>query len=149
MDTNNFQRIGSISNSHFGNEFEQIVLNFFARQGLHLTSGFSVPVGAAAVKKVRRFDFGSESPPVLIECKSHAWTSGGNIPSAKITVWNEAMYYFQLAPAHYRKILSTLKSVRRGTTLAKHYVKCYGHMIPFGVEIWEFDTESSEAERLY
>jgi hypothetical protein len=42
-------------------------------------------------------------------------------------------------------ILLTLKSVRKGTTLATHYTKCYGHMIPFAVEIWEFDLETSEA----
>jgi hypothetical protein len=83
---NNFQRVGSISNAHVGNEFEELVLTFFAGQGLSLSRGFSVPVGAGTIKKSRKFDFGSYDPPVLVECKSHAWTSGGNVPSAKLTV---------------------------------------------------------------
>ena len=27
------------------------------------------------------------------------------MPSAKMTVWNEAMYYFHIAPKQYRKIM--------------------------------------------
>ena len=148
MDINNFQRIGSISNAHAGSEFEEIVFGFFARQGLSLGRGFSVPVGAGPIKKPRKFDFGSEEPSVLIECKSHAWTSGGNIPSAKITVWNEAMYYFHIAPAKYRKILFALKSMRREVSLASYYVRCYGHLVPPGVEIWEYDLSVKDAARV-
>ena len=148
MESDNFQRIGSISNAHLGNEFEEIVLTFFADQGLSLARGFSVPVGAGAVKKPRKFDFGSEQPAVLVECKSHAWTSGGNVPSAKLTVWNEAMYYFLIAPSKYRKILFALKSVRRETSLAAYYVRCYGHLIPEKVEIWEYDVETNKAEHI-
>jgi hypothetical protein len=90
---------------------------FFSRQGVILERGFGVSVGVGRVKKQRRFDFGSDSPPILIECKSHAWTGGGNIPSAKMTVWNEAMYYFHIAPAAYRKILFVLKSARGSNEL--------------------------------
>jgi hypothetical protein len=43
MDTNSFQRNGSISNSHVRNEFEKIVLNFFARQGLARHTWFQQP----------------------------------------------------------------------------------------------------------
>jgi hypothetical protein len=148
MDTNNFQRIGSISNAHVGNEFEEIVLKFFGEQGLSLARGFSVSVGAGIIKKARKFDFGSDHPAVLVECKSHSWTSGGNVPSAKITVWNEAMYYFLIAPAKYRKILFALKSIRGQTSLATYYVRCYGHLIPENVEIWEYDVEANKAARI-
>jgi len=92
----NFQRVGAISNAHVGNEFEDLVRRFFLREGLVLRLGFSVPIGVAGIKKPRKFDMGAVEPPVLVECKSHNWTIGGNIPSAKITVWNESMYYFQL-----------------------------------------------------
>jgi len=100
------------------------------------------------IKKPRKFDWGNDEPPILIECKSHAWTVSGNIPSAKMTVWNEAMYYFYIAPNTYRKVLFTLKSMKEETSLASHYIKCYGHLIPPGVEIWEFDMVGRRACQL-
>jgi len=99
-------------------------------------------------KKLHRFDLGSDAPPVLVECKSHTWTQGGNMPSAKMTVWNEAMYYFHLAPSMYRKILFVLKHSRREVTLASYYLRTHGHMVPDGVEIWEYDLDSNAAEQL-
>lgn len=140
MNINNFQRLGSISNAHVGDEFEQVAQGFFADQGIALSRNFSVPVGFGR-KKPRKFDLGSSSPEIIIECKSHNWTTGGNIPSAKITVWNESMFYFHIAPEAYRKILFVLKSVRSGRkeTLAEYYVRNYGHLIPPKVEIWEYE----------
>ncbi|WP_201087274.1 hypothetical protein [Serratia plymuthica] len=56
-----------------------------------------------SIKKSHRFDLGCAEQKILVECKSHRWTIGNNIPSAKLTVWNEAMFYFYSAPAEYRK----------------------------------------------
>ena len=109
MDINNFQRVGSISNAHAGSDFEAKALEFFGKQGVSLRRGYMAPVGVGEIKKAHRFDLGSENPPVLVECKSHTWTQGGNSPSAKLTVWNEAMYYFHIAPKEYRKIFFVLK----------------------------------------
>jgi hypothetical protein len=148
MDTNNFQRVGSVSNAHAGNDFEAMARAFFAQQGISLVKDFGVLVGVGESKKMHCFDLGSESPPVLVECKSHTWTQGGNMPSAKMTVWNEAMYYFHVAPASYRKILFVLKHSRRDVSLAAYYLKTHGHLVPDGAEIWEYDTSSSTAERL-
>src|SRR5689334_20912725 len=117
MDNNNFQRMGAVSNSHAGNHFESVARAFFAAQGIALTNNFAVPVGVGDTKKRHRFDLGSENPPVLVESKSHTWTTGGNMPSAKMTVWNEAMYYFHVAPASYRKILFVLKHQRKEQSL--------------------------------
>lgn len=149
MDINNFQRVGSVSNAHAGNDFESLARQFFARQGIELTRHFAAPVGVGQLKKRHRFDLGSEKPPVLVECKSHTWTQGGNMPSAKMTVWNEAMYYFHLAPPTYRKVLFVLKHSRRDLTLASYYLRTHGHMVPGGVEVWEYNMETSTAERLH
>lgn len=93
------------------------------------------------MKKPHRFDFGSNDPPVLVECKCHRWTTGGNAPSAKLTVWNEAMYYFAIAPDGYRRIFFVLHdySPSRRQTLAEHYLSRYRHLVPEGVEFWEYD----------
>jgi len=93
----NHQRIGAISNAHAGREFEAEARAYFVqREGLNLSTSFSVPLGVAAARKLHSFDLGSEEHAVLVECKSHNWTVTGNMPSAKVTVWNEAMYYFHL-----------------------------------------------------
>lgn len=141
MDINNFQRVGSVSNAHVGRDFESVALEYFRQTGVVLKRGFPVRLGAASDKQRRLFDLGSESPPVLVECKSHRWTVEGNVPSAKVTVWNEAMYYFFLAPQEYRKILFVLRDFneKREESLAMYYVRHYGHLIPRGVEILEYD----------
>jgi hypothetical protein len=138
----NFQRVDSISNAHVGNEFEQVAARKLAEVGISVEPNLSVEVGTAEIRKGHRFDLGSRNPPVIVECKSHTWTSGGNMPSAKITVWNEAMYYFTLAPAGYRKIFFVLKNVRRQESLAEYYVRLYRHLIPQDVEVWEYCAAS-------
>jgi hypothetical protein len=144
MDLNRFQRQGSISNSHVGRDFETVAQLYFKTLGIGLTPDFPVPVGVdGKEKKKRKFDLGSQSPPILVECKSHKWTDGDNIPSAKITVWNESMYYFHLAPPDFRKILFVLRdySAKRGESLAEYYARHNGHLVPDGVEILEYDEE--------
>jgi len=142
IDNLNFQRAGALSNSHVGGEFEAVAAEVLWEAGLDLAPSFAVEVGHARRRKLHRFDFGYDDPALLVECKSHRWTSGGNSPSAKLTVWNEAMYYFALAPRHFRKIFFVLKDVRRGESLADYYIRRYGHLIPGDVEIWEYCVDT-------
>src|SRR5690606_11409434 len=88
---------------------------------------------------------------IIVECKSHKWTSSGKVPSAKLTVWNEAMYYFHLAPEGYRKVLFILRdfSENRGETLGEYYIRAYGHLIPEDVEIMEYDEDQSVVRVIY
>lgn len=145
-----FQRVGSISNAHVGHEFEQIAQRFFALQGVHLQQCLFVDIGIGPAKKSHAFDLGCSEQKVLVECKSHRWTSGHNVPSAKLTAWNEAMYYFYAAPPEYRKILFVLKDLRRGTgeSLSDYYLRTYGHLVPNGVEFWEYDETMGAAVRV-
>ena len=137
---NNFQRVGSVSNAQVGDAFEATAQEYFRQQGITLQRNYQVPVGVSS-KKPRKFDLGSGDPPVLVECKSHTWTGGGNVPSAKLTVWNEAMFYFLLAPEGFRKVLFVQRdfSERRNETLAEYYVRTYAHLIPDDVEVLEYD----------
>ena len=149
-ESNNFQRIGAQHNTGVGLRFENIAREFFLTvEGIRLLPNFSVPVGVGDQKKSHKFDLGSAVPPVLVECKSHTWTQGGYTPSAKMTVWNEAMYYFHLAPNEYRKIMFVLKHDKAGRSLASYYIHTHGHLIPEGVEVWEYDTDTNKGERLY
>jgi hypothetical protein len=134
------QRVGSVSNAHVGTDFENVALKFFAAQGIELTRKFHVELGVSK-KKVHHFDLGTAKEKILVECKSHRWTAGARVPSAKMTVWNEAMYYFLLAPSDYRKILFVLhdKREQEGEILLSYYRRVYSHLIPDGVEFLEWD----------
>ena len=140
---NNFQRLGAISNAAVGRDFEAVAQWWFASEGVQLRRNFGVRVGFFD-KKDRKFDLGSNEPPILVECKSHTWTGGGNVPSAKITVWNESMYFFSLAPSGFRKVMFVLRdySKKRGESLAEYYVRNHSHLIPDDVEIIEFDVSN-------
>jgi len=58
-----------------------------------------------------------------------------------MTVWNEVMLCFSLAPVEAQKILFVLKdfSSKRGETLAHYYYQTYKHLIPAGVVIRKYD----------
>lgn len=150
MDTTHYQRKGISSNSFAGSSFEEVVRNFWSKRGINLNSSYPLLIGISYQKK-HRFDFGCDIQKILIECKSHRWTEGDNVPSAKMTVWNEAMYYFSLCPSEYRKIFCCLRdySKKRKITLAEYYIRTYGHLIPQSLEIWEFCEETNTANKVF
>jgi hypothetical protein len=143
------QRVGSVSNSHVGADFERVALEFFAKRGIMLTRNFAIDLGLSPKKK-HCFDLGASNPKVIVECKSHRWTAGANVPSAKMTVWNEAMYYFHLAPKEFRKVLFVLHDRRSkdGESLLGYYKRTYFHMIPDAVEFLEWDEATGDIIKL-
>ena len=138
---NNYQRDGSQSNAKIGADFENLAKKIIQDElKIILQEQYSLNIGLTEREpKQHNFDLGNES--YIVECKSHKWTSGNNIPSAKLTVWNEAMYYFLVAPKNYKKIFFMIKDYnqKRKMTLAEYYLKTYRHLIPVDVEFWEYD----------
>jgi len=57
--------------------------------------------------------------------------------ATRLTVWNETMYYFHLAPHSYRKVFVVLRHMRTEESLASYYVRRFAHLIPTDVEVWE------------
>lgn len=143
------QRVGAVSNAHVGADFERIALGHFAKQGIVLSRNLPIKLGLTR-KKAHRFDLGAAKEKIIVECKSHRWTAGGRVPSAKMTVWNEAMYYFHLAPSDYRKILFVLHDRREGTgeSLLAYYKRTYSHLIPVGVEFLEWSEVTGDIIRV-
>jgi hypothetical protein len=139
------QRIGSVSNANVGADFERVALEFFAKQGTALSRPFRIELGLTK-KKDHCFDLGTACEKIIVECKSHRWTAGDRVPSAKMTVWNEAMYYFHLAPADYRKILFVLHDRRKDgdESLLTYYKRTHSHLIPDGVEFMEWDESTGD-----
>ncbi|MGX7850938.1 hypothetical protein, partial [Pseudomonas aeruginosa] len=103
------QRINAISNSHVGSDFERLVRLFFERQGVMLKPRHEIMIGVDTVKKPKLFDLGCDEQKIIVECKSSRWTESGRSPSAKLSNWTAAMYYFTLAPADYRKVMFVLR----------------------------------------
>lgn len=139
-----FQRSGAISNAHVGRAFELRAQKILAAHGLELELNHKVPCGLGNLRKEHAFDLGSQNPRVIVECKSQTWTSGGNIPSAKMKNWAEAMFYFHMAPTGYRKIFFVEHSLRTGyaESLLDYFRRTQAHMIPHDVEFWELDRHS-------
>ncbi len=143
------QRIGSISNAHVGADFEKLALLYFEKQGTKLIRNFPLDIGVNNKKKKHCFDLGSANLKIIVECKSHKWTSGGKVPSAKMTTWNEAMLYFHLAPQDFKKVFFTLHDKRQvtGETLVAYYKRTYLHLIPERVEFLEYDESTGDIIR--
>ena len=71
-----------------GAHLEYCAQRYFAEsEGIHLERPFRLEIGATKHKKLHKFDLGSDAHFVLVECKSHTWTLGGNSPSACRTMW--------------------------------------------------------------
>lgn len=140
----NFQRDGSISNSHVGRAFELRAQQVLARHGLSVSLNHKVLCGLGEIRKSHAFDLGSDDPRVIVECKSQTWTVSGNIPSAKMKNWAEAMFYFHMAPGNYRKIFLVERSIRLGRqeTLLEYFRRTQAHMIPSDVEFWELHPDT-------
>jgi hypothetical protein len=145
------QREDATSNTQAGEDFEKAAAEYLATLGFTLSRKFNAPVGAGRRTKLKQFDLGSSEPAVLVECKSHRWTknTGQNSPSAKMAVWNEAMFYFSLVQIPARKILFVLRHINPRTreALADYYVRRHGHLVAADVEIWEFD-EAAHTHRI-
>ena len=137
---NNFQRMGAKSNTEVGRAFEDRATKFLLQQqGVALERDYKLPCGLGNVTTNHKFDLGSDSLRIIVECKSHTWTKSGNVPGAKIKNWVEAMFYFYMAPEDYRKIFFIEQSKRNGDgeSLGCYFIRTQKHLIPDDVEFWE------------
>ena len=141
-----------ISNVQKGNSFAESVRIHLKSVGHDIEPEYEAKVSVNGThSKTHKFDLGNKS--LLVECKAYDWTAGGNIPSAKLTTVNEAMLYFLGTPDSYRKMLfmsaTGKRPVSNPETLAEYYVRTHMHLIPEGVEVYEFDPDRLRAERLW
>ena len=59
------QRVGSVSNSQVGADFELVALTFFEKRGVKLSRNFAVEVGISDKKK-HCFDLGAANPKLSL-----------------------------------------------------------------------------------
>ena len=89
----------------------------------------AIPIGTPP--KNHRFDLSNNDRTIVVECKCYTWTDAGNIPSAKLTGLNEAVFYFGFLPSKTIKILCLKQSIYPGKTetLAEYYVRVHGNLL--------------------
>ncbi|WP_432472359.1 hypothetical protein [Amphritea sp. HPY] len=145
----NHQRKNATSNTAVGAEFEELVHSHLKKSFRSLRRPFWLPIGYLGQKQ-HKFDLGCKNEKVIVECKSHTWTEGGNVPSAKITTWDQAMLYFFLAPRSYKKIFVVKRDLnpRTNESLTDYYIRTHFHVIPDEVEFWEVDEERDSLEQV-
>ena len=131
-----FQRKGGKTNTQIGNEFENIVLEYFYNEGIYLKKNYALNIGLE-YKKTHKFDLGNET--TMIECKTMKWYENGKSPGAKLKNWNEAMYYFHLAPNEYKKIFFVEMdfSQKYCKTLLEYYIELNYNLIPEDVIFYD------------
>lgn len=134
-----------------GAKFEKMCHEYMTKHGVELVHSCSLKIRANKKYGYHKFDFVSKKANIIVECKSHAWTESGNTPSAKMAVWNEAMYYFSLLPKSHLKILFVKKSINKNNkkSLAEQYVISNEHLIPYNTVIWEFDVLKKKHKQIY
>jgi hypothetical protein len=143
---NNFQRIGLSSNTEVGRKFENIAFDYFHNKNIKLNKKYKIMIGVGEYKKAHEFDLGNEE--YLIECKSMTWTESDKVPSAKLRNWNEAMYYFSLAPKEYKKIffVEMFYSQNRIKTLLQYFIEKYYHLIPRDIMLYDYYTQNGNCD---
>jgi len=58
-------------------------MSFFAKNNLILQPNHKVEVGIGSKKKLHAFDLGCSIQKVIVECKSHRWTSWSKCAKCK------------------------------------------------------------------
>ena len=143
---NNNQRHGASSNAEVGADFENVAFEYFkTNENIILQKNYTMDIGLE-IKKQHKFDLGNNN--LIVECKSHTWTDSKKVPSAKMSVWNEAMFYFNLTPSKYKKILFVLMDFcqKRCKTLLQYYIEKYYHFIPKDVIFYEYFLDGKHCE---
>ena len=133
-----------MKNNEKGILFEKQVKELFEREyDVKLEAEYPLEIGFKSLKS-HKFDFGNSK--ILLECKDYSWTSGNNIPSAKICHLKEVMLYFHLAPKNYKKILILNRNIRgiNGESVGEYFIRLNKAFIPEDVEIFEIENENIE-----
>ena len=128
-------------NKSTGIEFENDVKKWFEDH-------FKTPFRKVKIKignpqeKQHEFDLVNETKRIAIECKCYTWTKTGNIPSAKISILNEAAFFLSFL-RDYKTIIVIKKrfNSEKKETLAEYYFRTYRCLLG-DTRIAEYDEET-------
>ena len=142
----NFQRVGSVSNTQVGKDFEKLAQKALAAHGIETVPDVRAEVGITSPKKSAVYDLGVADGSLLVEVKSYTWTSGNHVPVAKINGLFKVVSEFSTLGPKVRKILFAKRDARptTGETLIEYFIRTHGYMIATDIEFWELDEATGE-----
>jgi hypothetical protein len=94
--------------------------------------------------KDHAFDLASSDGQIIVECKNYSWTASGNVPSAKLTTLDQAVWYFSFL--HDRKCVLIMRRAthsKHHETLAEYYYRIHGHLLR-DVMLFELGIETEK-----
>lgn len=97
-----------------------------------------------------KFDLATSDRAIVAECKAYTWTSGGNIPSAKITHLKESVDYLNNLPPSIKALLLIKRDphpVRR-ETIGSYFVRLNKEILK-NVNVIEVSETKNEIEYLH
>jgi len=115
-----------------GAEFERQAQDILSEHfGVVLQRACAIPIGYPPLLKEHQFDLATEDLKCVGECKNISWTESGNVPSAKMTSVNQAVFYLTfVSDAKYRFVVMKRDThPRRQETLAEYYYRTYRHLL--------------------
>lgn len=117
----------SLNGRQFQNSVQAIFNNLF---NTSFEQEVAIPIGTPP--KDHKFDLANSDRSAVVECKNYRWTKSGNVPSAKLTGLDEAVFYFNFLPKeHTKKILCIKECIHqeKQETLAHYFVRMHGHLL--------------------
>ena len=78
-----------------------------------------------------KFDIVSKDSKIIIECKCYTWTTGGNVPSAKLSILDEAVLYLRCTPISTKKIIAMKFdwNEKKQKSLAEYFCDKKNHLL--------------------
>jgi hypothetical protein len=107
-----------------------------------------IPIGTPP--KEHQFDLVSVDSRYVGECKNYSWTKTGRVPSAKLSMVNEAVFYLSFLPPETVKFVVMRKTTHAKQlyeSLAEYYHRTRYHLLN-GVLIFEMDEEGETLRRV-
>jgi hypothetical protein len=97
--------------------------------GMDVETEVSLPVGSPP--RPHKFDLATPDRAYIGEAKAFTWTSGNNIPSAKISTVKEALQFLHALPQETRTFVVMRRDLRisTGEALADYFVRLHGHWL--------------------
>ena len=128
-------------NPKVGRDFQQFVAQRLSDELNHLFT-LEYPYGIGTPAHPHKFDCVSEDRTIVVECKCYTWTVGGNIPSAKMAMLDEALFYMSFLPVDVTKIIALNKATSpdKAETFAEYFFRIKRHLMR-DVQIYEIDTD--------
>jgi hypothetical protein len=128
----------TISNVEKGGRFQALVERALeAQYAQPFDTEVMLPIGSPP--KLHAFDLVSRSRNVACECKAYTWTTGGNVPSAKVSNLREAANYLSLLEPDVLKILAVQPSRHpvNGESLVTYFSRLNGHLLGEHIQVIE------------